>query len=433
MMSIGKASSVGLATVVLFLGTTVVAAVWGCVSTLMFIGLYQTESFEESPPPYILLGCDNAGSYLAETSNGNVVCSSNFPKDDPNVTFVLEDIFRTFVTSSGATTELSFSDTVYRGVFQKNIPDNIIEAFGTGNFAAIIFAAILFGVAIHPAVLHGKGNLSPMMGFWNDVDSVLTLIINWIIVLTPYAVFSWIASAIGEQSNLAQMFKSIGSLIASTLLAMGLQVVIVYIGLYALITRRNPLWYLSKMIPAQTLAFASSSGASTIPTTLTCVTSTGLVNESIARFVVPAGATVNMDGGAIYIVTACVWLAILNGEEVTVTAFILLIFIATAGSIGPPVPSASLVLVITGYNTAFGNAVTPHGVGYIFAIDWLMDRFRTVMNVTGDCVVAGIVAKICPFDEALEAKPVRRNRSIYAVCDVTLPMSEEQLECTSIR
>jgi Na+/H+-dicarboxylate symporter len=336
--------------------------------------------------------------------------------DDPNVTFVLEDVSKTFVTSSGATVELSLSDTVYQGIFQKTVHDNIIGAFATNNFAAIIFFAIFFGVALHLVVLHTKGKDSQLIGLLIEINSVFTLIIEWIIFLAPFAVCSMIASAIGKQSDLAQMFKNMGYLFASTLLAMAMQIVIVYIGLYVLLTRRNPFSYLSKMIPAQTMAFTSASSAVTIPTTLASVMSTGLVNETVARFVVPTGATVNMDGGAMYFVTACVWLAVLNGEQVTAASFIMLIFIAILGSIGTaPVPSGSLILIITAYNTAFGGTGTPFGFGYIFAIDWLIDRFCTVMNVTGDCVVTGIVCKIRPIDEASvglsETQAVKDNRS----------------------
>jgi Na+/H+-dicarboxylate symporter len=401
MMSMGKASTIGLATVALYLTTTIFASIWGCVTSLAFMGFYHTESFEEATPPYVVLGCGGKGNYLAETTDGNVVCSSNFAKDDPNVTFILEDVSKTFVTTSSATAEVSLSDTIYQGIFQTIVPDNIIGAFATNNFAATIFFAILFGVALHRVVLRAKGKDSQLMGVLSEADSVFTLIIRWIIFLTPFAVCSLIASAIGEQSDLVEMFQNIGFLFASTFLAIGIHVVIVYIGLYALLTRRNPFWYLSKMIPAQTMAFASASSAVTIPTTLACVMSTGLVNKTVARFVVPTGATVNMDGSAIYFVTACVWLAVLNGVQVTAASFIMLVLIATIGSIGTaPVPSASLVLIITAYNTVFGTTGTPDGFAYIFAIDWFIDRFLTAMNVTGDCVVTGIVAKICPLDEA---------------------------------
>lgn len=111
------------------------------------------------------------------------------------------------------------------------------------------------------------------------------------------------------------------------------------------------------------------------------------------------GATINMDGGAIYFPCACIWLATLNGLEPTFGNYILLIILATIGSAGTaPVPSASLVLIITAYNTVFGTTGTPDGFSFILAIDWFMDRCRTVTNVTGDAVVAGIVASTVPFD-----------------------------------
>jgi Na+/H+-dicarboxylate symporter len=113
----------------------------------------------------------------------------------------------------------------------------------------------------------------------------------------------------------------------------------------------------------------------------------------VARFVVPLGATVNMDGGAIYFPCACIWMAVLNGIEPNIGNYILLIVLATIGSIGTaPVPSASLVLIITAYNTVFGTTGTPDGFSFILAIDWFMDRLRTTMNVTGDAVVCALVA-----------------------------------------
>jgi Na+/H+-dicarboxylate symporter len=141
MMSIGTASTVAPLTFVLFLVTTVMAAVWACLTSLAFKGLYETESFEELSPPYIVLGCSEEGSYLAESTDGNVVCSSNVTMNDPDVNFIIKNVTKTFVTSSGAPTELSISDALYQGIFQKTVSDNIIRALSEGNFAAIIFLA----------------------------------------------------------------------------------------------------------------------------------------------------------------------------------------------------------------------------------------------------------------------------------------------------
>jgi Na+/H+-dicarboxylate symporter len=403
MMGVGKASSIGWTVIALYLATTVMAAIFGCFSSLMFMNLYTTESFEESPPPYIQLGCSMDGFYVAENDDGSITCSSEYASDDPNVNFIIEDVSKTFVTSSGSTTELSLSETIYQGIFQKSVPSNIIGAFNESNFAAIIFFAIVFGIALSRVVLHAKGVHSQLMGVLREIDTCLQLIILWIIFLTPFAVCSLIAAAIGKQSDLSTMFKNIGYLIGSSMVAWGFQFIFVYFGFFAAATRSNPFAYMRHIVPAQTMAFASASSAATIPTSIASVLRTGKVPETIVRFVIPFGATVNMDGGAIYFVTACIWLAVLNGETVTAASFIMLVIIATVGSIGTaPVPSASLVLIITAYNTVFGTTGTPNGFGYIFAIDWFMDRCRTVLNVTGDCVVAGIVGHRCPIDEVGE-------------------------------
>lgn len=206
---------------------------------------------------------------------------------------------------------------------------------------------------------------------------------------------SLIAKAVGGQDDLAEAFANVGYLMIATIVAMTLQVALVYIGLFAIITKSNPFSYLRKIVPAQTMAFASSSSAATIPMSIRSVLSTGRVSDAIARFVIPLGATVNMDGGAIYFPCACIWLAVLNGITPTISDYILLVIVATIGSAGTaPVPSASLVLIITAYNTVFGTTGTPNGFSFIFAIDWFMDRLRTTVNVTGDTVVTGMVSHL---------------------------------------
>ena len=132
----------------------------------------------------------------------------------------------------------------------------------------------------------------------------------------------------------------------------------------------------------------------------------GHVSETIARFVIPLGATVNMDGSAIYFPAACIWLAVFNGLEINAGQYILLVILATFGSMGSaPVPNAGLALILTTYNTVFGPTTggAPDGFGYIFAVDWFMDRGRSCLNVTGDCFVTGIISAICPLvDNSVE-------------------------------
>lgn len=404
MVSVGKASSVGYTVIGLYFATTLAAALFGIVSTLAFMGLYNTEEDiheEEISPLYIQLGCNDADSVLAEAKNGTITCISKALADGIDSTFILHDLNNTLVETNSAVTQVSISDTVYEGIFEKIVPNNIIGAFADSNFTAIIFFAVLFGAALSPVILKEKnGGESSLMTMLKETDLVFQRIIRWIIDLTPFAVCSLIASAVGEQEDLLSMFSSIGLLMASTIVGWGLQVVVIYIGLFALLTKSNPFGYLKQLIPAQMMAFATSSSAATIPASLAAVKSTGRAPDTISRFVIPFGATVNMDGGAVYFVCACIWLAVLNGEDVTVSSFFMLIIIATIGSMGTaPVPSAGLVLMITAYNTVFGTADVPHGFGYIVAIDWFMDRCQAACNITGDCIVTAIVAHRCPVDE----------------------------------
>lgn len=184
------------------------------------------------------------------------------------------------------------------------------------------------------------------------------------------AVFSLIVKAVGGQENLKETFENVGYLVIATMLSMVMHYFFTYVGLYMFLTKTNPFAYLRHILPAQTMAFACASSAATIPVTLKSVKATGIVPDAVARFVVPLGATVNMDGGAIYFPCASIWLAVLNGLDVNASHYILLVIISTIGSVGTaPVPSASLVLIITAYNTVFNTTGTPDGFEFILAID----------------------------------------------------------------
>jgi Na+/H+-dicarboxylate symporter len=158
------------------------------------------------------------------------------------------------------------------------------------------------------------------------------------------AVLSLIMKAVGGQEDFTVAFENVGYLIVSFVSAVVAQIFLCYIVLFFVMTKSNPFAYLRYIIPAQTMAFACASSAATIPVTLKSVESTGRVPSAIAGFVIPLGATVNMDGGAIYFPCACIWLAVLNGVEVNIGHLVLLVIIATLGSIGTaPVPVRYLI------------------------------------------------------------------------------------------
>ncbi len=207
-------------------------------------------------------------------------------------------------------------------------------------------------------------------------------------------------NAVGSQDDLSGTFTNVGYLIAACLVGFVAHFLVVDVGFFFIMTRENPFPYLRQIIPAQMTAFACASSAATLPVTLRCVKATGSVPDDIRHFVCPLGATINMDGSAIYFPCACIWLAVLNGVTPNAGSYILLIILATIGSAGAaPVPSSGLVLVITAYNTVFGTSGVPNGFEFVVAIDWFLDRFVTALNVTGDTVVCGIVAARTPWED----------------------------------
>jgi len=353
MMNVGNATSIGYTVIALYLTTTVAAATFGIVSTLVFMGFYKAadEAIEDT-------GASGQDIDLAE---------------------------------------VTISDTIYDGIFMDIVPRNIFKAFSEGSFTAIMFFAAIFGIALYPE-LKGGAKESALYKVLKEMDKVFTRVIRWIIFLTPFAVFSLVAAGIGNQSDLVHMFSNVGLLIAASFLGWALQITVVYMGLFSVLTKSNPLAYLKHIVPAQLFAFSTASSAATIPASLAAVKSTGRVPDVIGRFVIPFGAIVNMDGSAVYFTCTTIWLGILNGEDITFVSFIMAIIICTIGSIGTaPVPQAGMVLILTAYQSVFGasEGLVPHGFEYVFAIDWFMDRMQTMGNVTGDCMIAGIVAHRC--------------------------------------
>merc|ERR1712194_50786 len=155
MMSIGKASSIGWTVIGLYLTTTVTAAVFGCISSLIFMGAYNTEEADVivKSTSYIQLGCNGIDSVLTEDENGAVACMLKNMTDSMGSTFVLVDDNNAMTAVSSGIAAVSLSDTVYEGIFEKIVPNNIIGAFASSNFAAVVFFAIIFGAALSPVVL----------------------------------------------------------------------------------------------------------------------------------------------------------------------------------------------------------------------------------------------------------------------------------------
>jgi Na+/H+-dicarboxylate symporter len=253
------------------------------------------------------------------------------------------------------------------------IDDNMAGIFVNSNFLGVIVLGAGFGVALTQLT-----NKKPEGVNWDRIITiqlleellqVFMMFVVWIIKVTPFAIISLIASAIGSTSDLSEALAQVGYLLGAIFVGLMLQFFVVYCGMYILFIRRSPIAYFKNAIPAFTMAFACASSAATLPVSMDCAIRFG-IPEGLARFILPLGATVNMDGTSIQIICSCVWLAYQNGIVPGTADYILLAVCATMGSMGAA-PSASIVLIITTYSTVFGatEGSYPNGLAYIIAVE----------------------------------------------------------------
>jgi len=385
MVEAGKAGAVGKWTVLIYTLTTMIASMEGLIAVAIFQNKFTSED-EDPKKTFVNIACPSGG--LLFQSGSDVICVED---DNSSINFEIINENGFFETTGEDFNVFSFSETLQTGIFEKLVPDNIVAEFANGGFVGVVMFGILFGAASQK--LHRKPTL--LIDFLQDVNDCMVRIIEWIIYLTPIAVFSLIAGALAAQENLLETFRNIGFLVLASVLAIGMHLIIVYPTIFFLITKTNPYKYMRYIIPAQIFAFSCASSAATLPVTLRCVKETGQVPDSIRDFVLPIGATINMDGTALYFPPALIFLAKTAGLEVEASAYFLIVLVSTLGSAGAaPVPNAGLVLIITAFNTVFNSTGTPQNFAIIVGIDWLMDRFQTALNITGDAMVSRIVTHL---------------------------------------
>ena len=267
------------------------------------------------------------------------------------------------------------------------VPSNFLGAASDNkNMLQVIFFSILFGIAM---ILIPETKSKPVKSFFDSLNDVILKIIDLIMLCAPYGVFALLASLIVEAPNI-DLLKSL-LLYSVTLLAGLLIVIIVYLMIVKFFLRRNLKEFIDGILPAQLVAFSTSSSAATLPVTMDRVHNHLGVKKEVSSFVLPIGATINMDGTAVYQAVAAVFIAQAFGLELSLVDQLGIISTATLASIGAAaVPSAGIIVLVI----VLAQAGIPEaGLALIFAVDRPLDMFRTVVNVTGDAMVSLIVSK----------------------------------------
>jgi len=267
------------------------------------------------------------------------------------------------------------------------VPSNFLGAASDNkNMLQVIFFSILFGIAM---ILIPETKSKSVKSFFDSLNDVILKIIDLIMLCAPYGVFALLASLIVEAPNI-DLLKSL-LLYSITLLAGLFIVIIVYLMIVKFFLRRNLKEFIDGILPAQLVAFSTSSSAATLPVTMDRVHNYLGVKKEVSSFVLPIGATINMDGTAVYQAVAAVFIAQAFGLELSLVDQLGIISTATLASIGAAaVPSAGIIVLVI----VLAQAGIPEaGLALIFAVDRPLDMFRTVVNVTGDAMVSLIVSK----------------------------------------
>jgi len=277
--------------------------------------------------------------------------------------------------------EASFYDTVMR-IF----PSNMFGAFVENNMLGIVFISILFGIALN-ATDSITGGLSKS---FEKLNTVFLKIVLMVMQFAPYGVFCLIGAYVASKG--LDIFGDVAQYVILLIFVLVFHLLFTYSLILAVFARLNPIKFFNKMKDVMLFAFSTSSSAATIPVTLKTVTQDLGVKKDVGSFVVPVGATINMDGTAIMQGLATVFIAgITPGIELGVVEYVQIIFLAVITSIGTAaVPSAGIV-TLTIILSQLG--IPLEAIGLILAVDRILDMLRTSINVCGDAAVSCIVAK----------------------------------------
>ena len=272
------------------------------------------------------------------------------------------------------------------------VPENAFSALSNNKLMLqVIFLSIFLGISL---LLIGEKRAKPLKDVFDSLNDVVLKMVDLILLTAPYAVFALLANVVVSSGDPELLYALLfyASVVVGGLLLM----VFFYLLVLAFVVKKNPFWFLKQISPAQLLAFSTSSSAATLPVTMERVEEHVGVDKEVSSFVLPVGATINMDGTSLYQAVAAVFIAQALNFDLTFADQLMIVLTALLASIGSAaVPGAGMVmLVIVLESVGFPADKLAIGLALIFAVDRPLDMCRTVINVTGDATVSTLIAKL---------------------------------------
>lgn len=324
--------------------------------------------------PYFLI------TTFVAISIGVVIVQAINPAQYINVEFV-NNILASTDSPYAVFDELSIPQRI-----ENILPVNFTEASLEKNMLQIVVFSILLGIVM---LSLPKKTTKPFADLCEFAQAATMKVIEWAMILAPYAVFGLICN-ITIQIGL-DTIAGVGAYMISVLLAL-VGMFVVYLIIVSVIAKRNPVEFLRSIRNAQIFAFSTSSSAATMPFTLKAAEDNLKIDEKITRFVIPLGATINMDGTALYQAAAALFLCSLFGVDLSTGEIFLLMITTVGASIGTPAtPGVGIIVLAT---ILSGIGVPPEGIAIILGVDRILDMCRTTLNVTGDLVATAVMEKL---------------------------------------
>ncbi len=268
------------------------------------------------------------------------------------------------------------------------VPKNIFDAMARMNVLGVIVFSLLFGAALTTIGEKGK----PVIAFFDGVNQVILKLIHWVMYLLPVGVFGLVVGRLTIVGGGNAVWTELGAISAyavTVVAGLGIHALIVLPIILRVFTGRSPLSYAKGMTQALLTAFSTASSSATLPTTMECAEKNNLVSARSASFVLPLGATINMDGTALYEAVAVLFIAQVYGVEMGLATLAIVFLTATLAAVGAAgIPEAGLVTMVIVLNA---TGLPIEGIAILLSIDWLLDRFRTTVNVWGDSVGAAVI------------------------------------------
>ena len=272
-----------------------------------------------------------------------------------------------------------------KDIFLSFVSDNVIESMATMDILPVILFSLLFGAILTTIGKQGK----PLIAVIHAINEVIMKMVHLLMLFAPVGVFGLVAGRFASAGDLGALIGGLGKYMATVLIGLGIHAFVVLPLILWVFGRRNPFRYMLNMTSALLTAFSTASSSATLPLTIETVQEENKVNRRAAYFVLPIGATINMDGTALYESVAAIFIAQAVGIELSFTQQVLIFITATLAAIGAAgIPEAGLVTMVIVLRAV---GLPLEGIGLILAVDWLLDRFRTTVNVWGDACGAGVI------------------------------------------